>query len=328
MVEKYFKIFFILVFGAIFSCTPDTLTYDNSDWIDIEDHGTDKDSSIGDDKDIPTVDGEPEPDEDVDDFDMETDDEYPDTETNDEDPGRSCYNVDCSGKGFCFLNDGVAECFCRRGYHDEFPECVENDPSSPCKGVSCSDGGTCFDAGGILSDPICHCDTGFLPIGLTCLKNISGNPCDYVDCGPNTDCSVSIEDGLKCDCEKGFIPADNGWGCKEDIPDPCEGVDCGANGKCVEKKGGAECVCDEGYFWDGKECVLESEKTCEFVDCSGHGECKEFGGEMYCVCDEGYYAKGLQCLPETGPECKTDFDCFFKCGPFAGTCVDSKCECE
>lgn len=260
------------------------------------------------------------------DVDEETDNDPDEVNDDDTDPVVNCVNANCSDKGFCFMNGGVPECFCQSGYHSEFPDCVENRAKDVCSGVECSNKGSCV-AVEIIEEPVCACEEGSIPIGLTCISNLSGDPCDYVECGPNSECVYDYT-AIDCKCETGFVADEKGWGCVEDKPDPCENVDCGEHGECKEgKDGSAECVCEKGYFYNGKVCAPVSEMTCDDIDCSGHGECIEAKNIMYCRCDEGYYDEGHECLPETAPECVSDFDCFYKCGIFMGSCVDSKCEC-
>lgn len=247
----------------------------------------------------------------------------PDSDTQTE---KSCNNASCSG-GFCFENGGFPECFCPFGSHDEFPDCVENYSNSKCKNVTCSDHGTCFDAGGLLTDPICQCDDGYITIALTCLKNLSGDPCDYIDCGPNSECTLSLS-LLECGCKDGFIPDESGWGCVKDVPDPCESFDCGKFGKCEVVDNKAACKCYDGYFYNGKTCIKESEKTCSDIKCSDHGTCAVYDGDFYCKCDKGYYPSGLECLKDESVQCVNDFDCYYICGFFNGKCVSSKCQCS
>ena len=172
----------------------------------------------------------------------------------------------------------------------------------------------------------CECDTDYLSLGLNCLKNVSGDPCDYVDCGPNAECVFDFIE-IQCECPEGYKPADDDWGCVSDAPDPCESMDCGEHGACHEEDGKAVCVCEKGYYFKNNTCVSVDDITCYDVNCSGHGNCIDYNDEMHCSCEKGYHEQGLDCVEDGGPECTEDFDCYYECGLFQGYCIDSECEC-
>ncbi|HNW82473.1 MAG TPA: hypothetical protein PKG52_06205 [bacterium] len=324
MIRQLSVALFVMLISV--SCKPGIdVAYTNWSDLDIAQNAPDEDADFdnaGDEDFDEIIDGNDEP-ADSDETDNDIDD-VPDTDGTIK---KSCENSTCSG-GFCFENGGVPECFCPFGFHDEFPDCVENKEGSVCDGVTCSGYGDCFDAGGLLTDPVCQCDDSYIPINLTCLKDLSGDPCDYIDCGPNSECVIAIDTSLfECVCQDSFIEDESGWGCVEDIPDPCESKNCGDHGTCEAVDGKAVCKCDDGYFYNGTACIKESEKTCSDIDCSGHGDCLQIEDKFYCKCDQGYYASGLECLKDTAVQCNDDFDCYYQCGMFNGKCIDSKCEC-
>ena len=50
--------------------------------------------------------------------------------------------------------------------------CEEETPYAPCDGVTCSDRGTCVETETV---PVCECDEGFEPEGLSCVPEGSGD---------------------------------------------------------------------------------------------------------------------------------------------------------
>jgi len=322
MTDKLVALFLMLF---LLSCTSE-ISVETVKWSDTDIPFEINDLENGDehDYDIDSSDNYPFDEDKDEDFEIIDEDS---SETPDEDSSATlnCSNAGCSGKGFCFVNGGAPECFCQSGYHSEFPDCVQNKKGDVCSGVECSGNGSCVSVE-IIEEPVCACESSYIPIGLSCIQNVSGDPCDYVDCGPNSECVFEYTT-IDCKCKSGYLPDKSGWGCVEDKPDPCEKVDCGGHGECKVESGSVVCVCDKGYFYNGKTCIAVEDMSCDDIDCSGHGECVEAKGMFYCKCDEGYVDKGYECIPETGPECVYDFDCFYKCGIFMGSCVDSKCKC-
>jgi len=75
----------------------------------------------------------------------------------------------------------------------------------------------------------------------------------------------------------------------------CENKECG-NGVCDINNGEAVCLCDDGFIYDGNECIP---RECKGVTCSNHGECRVANDAEMCVCDNGYQANGLECVKAT-----------------------------
>ena len=111
---------------------------------------------------------------------------------------------------------------------------------------------------------------------------------------------------------------------------PCDGVTCSGHGACQATGDTAHCICTQGYYADGLECLVVS---CDTTTCI-HGTC--FGDECKCntgyagincdTCADGYHAEGLTCVPndpcdETNP-----------CNPNGGTCIlqneQPVCQCD
>jgi hypothetical protein len=66
----------------------------------------------------------------------------------------------------------------------------------PCDGIDCGPNGVCAVAG---QSPVCECDPGYHPDGLTCVEDDPVDPCEGITCGTNAHC----EDGL-CVCDTGY----------------------------------------------------------------------------------------------------------------------------
>lgn len=63
----------------------------------------------------------------------------------------------------------------------------------PCDSVDCGPHGDCIAAG---QSPVCDCDEGYRPDGLTCVEEEPVDPCEGVVCGDNAHC----DNGL-CVCD-------------------------------------------------------------------------------------------------------------------------------
>lgn len=72
--------------------------------------------------------------------------------------------------------------------------------------------------------------------------------------------------------------------CVARIPGGCEEDKCG-KGECVEDGSDYECLCDEGYAFDGTTCADVDE--CAEEPC-GNGECTNTEGSYECDCNDGY----------------------------------------
>jgi hypothetical protein len=82
---------------------------------------------------------------------------------------------------------------------DALPEDASPEPDAdidPCEGISCGAHGTCVVAG---ESPVCECDEGYHPEGLSCVEDDPIDPCEGVVCGDNAHC----EDGL-CVCDPDY----------------------------------------------------------------------------------------------------------------------------
>jgi len=82
---------------------------------------------------------------------------------------------------------------------DALAEDVEVTPDTstdPCDGIDCGVHGSCIVAG---ESPVCDCDEGYRPEGLSCVEEDPIDPCEGVTCGSNAHC----DDGL-CVCDEGY----------------------------------------------------------------------------------------------------------------------------
>ncbi len=107
--------------------------------------------------------------------------------------------------------------------------------------------------------------------------------------------------------------------------DKCKNIDCSGNGTCyIDHDYYIRCMCKEGYYEQGYNCVKYSCKEgyelngtncvkicqscqgedvytsdpCENRNCSGHGFCRSDPDRtIYCNCYEGYKLQtGMQCV--------------------------------
>ena len=111
---------------------------------------------------------------------------------------------------------------------------------------------------------------------------------------------------------------------------PCDGVTCSGHGACQEVAGNPRCICQQGYYADGLECLLVS---CDSTTCI-HGTCFEdecqcntgYAGVNCDVCADGYHEEGLTCVPNN--PCDEDNPC----NPEGGTCIlengQPECQCD
>lgn len=164
------------------------------------------------------------------------------------------------------------------------------DAEDPCHDILCSGHGTCAL---VQDEPICACDPGYHPDGLSCLPD-DVDPCQGIDCSDHGSCVVQGDEPT-CVCETGYHPED--LQCVANSSEqPCEGVDCSGHGTCIVQDGYPDCQCDEGYVPAGLACVEESD-PCDGVTCSNHGACVlDADGNAACNCDEGYHPEELDCI--------------------------------
>lgn len=138
-----------------------------------------------------------------------------------------CAGVDCGLYGECNPEDGT--CTCDPGYQGAL--CDE------CE-IDCGDHGTC-----ILQTASCQCDVGY-----------TGEACDECDDGyvpVSGECQKGCQDSTECDDGEACNGEES---CDADhVCQPGTAVACGSNAHCEEPDG--ECVCDNGYGWDGQACA-------------------------------------------------------------------------
>jgi len=128
----------------------------------------------------------------------------------------------------------------------------------PCAGVDCSGHGTCTVDG---LGPVCDCDPGYEPLGLTCVS--STDPCAGITCSGHGAC-VEEAGVARCACDGGFTTG--GPLRDECLPSggaiTCDGVTCSGQGTCrtwTEDLGPvAVCACNAGHTPSGShglDCV-------------------------------------------------------------------------
>lgn len=131
-------------------------------------------------------------------------------------------------------------------------------------------------------------------IQLCCL--ICTEPSNCPNCGSNATC-VSIADGFKCVCKRGFEPLDK----QAESPtcvdiDECMKNSCHSYATCVNEPGSFRCVCNEGYAGDGFYCA-RAENVCDNIRCAENAHCimtRNLGPR--CLCNgKGGLAKKVTC---------------------------------
>lgn len=153
-------------------------------------------------------------------------------------PATACAGIDCSGHGFCAVQEGAAYCVCESGFHPVDLTCVANDPADPCRGIDCDGHGTCR----VTDDsPGCVCDPGYEAVGdLHCVP-VGGADADAdaagdadADADADRDADGDAGDALRDDgSDTACSPPCVGRSCGVD---PVCGVDCGDCGR------GARCT--------------------------------------------------------------------------------------
>jgi len=170
----------------------------------------------------------------------------------------------------------VRSYICEEGKLWNGNECIDN----PCNDNPCSDilNSTCFITGGSFS---CDCDSGngyfWNDSGTACV-----NPCDEDPCTPHSICWPYDWDRYSCNCEDGYF-----WSIyEEQCVNPCylnqnqnKCTDMpNSTGTCFDAANATslndyECECNEGYYWNGSQCVLyecSSSNTGPCQDSSTH----------------------------------------------------------
>ncbi len=98
----------------------------------------------------------------------------------------------------------------------------------------------------------------------SCGGDGSFNPVDSSVSGGGT-CVGSGECQVVClypDCSDGqtLVITETEFRCEaSDEADPCKDVTCSGHGRCRNNNGQAQCVCDEGYYDDGLECIASAD---------------------------------------------------------------------
>lgn len=136
--------------------------------------------------------------------------------------------------------------------------CRLDSSKDPCSDVACSGHGVCAVTG---TGPVCACDPGYHPEGLSCVEDGMTGPCYGVDCSGHGTC-VGAEGTATCDCEDGYHA--EGLSCVEDgTTGPCYGVTCSGHGTCHVVNGSAQCECEAGYLTqDDVTCVEDFAASC------------------------------------------------------------------
>ncbi len=147
----------------------------------------------------------------------------------------------------------------------------------------------------------CTCDTGFGFDGVTC---VSAGECTdgSAGCSPSARCvdpSAALGDAA-CLCIPGTAGdgRTSGTGCgdvDECAASPCTNGLCHAFALDAWRAPGYECLCQEGYAWDGSTCALVDECLGQLSDCVVPATCTDPSaavGDYVCTCETGLVGDG------------------------------------
>ena len=216
-----------------------------------------------------------------------------------------CQPTTCNGHGTCHDADGELRCDCDEGYQGAF--CQDCDTSAgyypdgaggctdtPCDPNPCDqeDRRRCVVRDGHVE---CLCNPGTHDEAGECLPDES---CTEDTCGGHGTCE-DLDDGLRCDCDPGFVGTfcdacdteagyhpDGSGGCTTDpcTPNPCEQPN---RSIClVLDEDEVQCDCDPGHHLEGDRCVID--QVCAPDSCGDHGDCEVVDGVIICSCHPGF----------------------------------------
>ncbi len=277
-----------------------------------------------------------------------------------------CDGVYCGANSHCVVEQCDYDnpcyesvCECDEGYFkDSYYECIKVEDL--CENTYCGEGTKCDPETGYCEPISCRvdldCEDGFICNPAThncekgnekdCISNsdCSGglvcnqgtqtceeSACNLVDCIGNETCIIDNNNNASCICGDGFeirngncvsisscdeitcsdkgacsvlagkpvCNCDNGYYAegRECLVDPCYEVTCSGHGACSNNNGTAECGCEDGFHVDESDSLnCIADDPCDGVTCSDHGVCNSDSGEAVCSCNHGFNADGLSCI--------------------------------
>ncbi|XP_052236237.1 uncharacterized protein LOC127848005 isoform X4 [Dreissena polymorpha] len=227
-------------------------------------------------------------------------------------------NLTCAG--YCEVRNKTASCQCQQGFElaPDKQNCADVDECED--GNKCSTGANCMNTVGSF---VCEC-----PVGMKLQNNKrTCKECDNYHYGKDCSLTCSCINGV-CNSTVGCVcgPGWTGISCDVDV-DECRNnqVVCNeTNTHCLNTRGSASCVCQEGYTKniasgkceDMNECQTSFMNTCD-------QDCINTPGSYLCSCREGFVFKNGKCNDIN--ECLGGNECQQQC---VNTIGSYRCSCE
>ena len=222
--------------------------------------------------------------------------------------GNLCTDIDecaasdsCGANSVCSNSYGSYDCSCQPGFEGDGQTCqcklgFEGDQCASdideCESSlhECNENAKCSNNYGSY---VCSCNPGYRGDGETC----EIGECDDRLCPTSQKCVSSTSN--ECECNEGLKLDDVSDLC-EDIDECLQDHDCDKNATCTNSEGSYTCLCNSGYFGDGRTC---EKGECRDNRCPLNKEC--ISPRLYCQCKSGFESNENQACIDID-ECSTD----------------------
>lgn len=120
--------------------------------------------------------------------------------------------------------------------------------------------------------------------------------CDEQRCTAPAECEL-IADVATCVCPAGYVTDESNPSTCTDI-DECEtgDHDCDENAACMNRTGGFDCFCNDGYTGNGRQCRSLSDCGGAANTCHADAECSRTDDGVSCACTQGFTGDGQVCV--------------------------------